>query len=99
MADRSTAARPSQEAADVRVGSKTEVRTRKPEVRFALKNGPRQPHLLGPKSANRRHRACTPLANFLRLFVHAKGQSEHNFSCSRALGPPLDAVLAYVADE
>src|SRR5258706_14604949 len=38
--------------------SKTEVRTRKPEVRFALKNGPRQPHLLGPKSANALNRCA-----------------------------------------
>src|SRR5258706_10225357 len=53
------------------------------------------------KGANRRHRACTPLANFLSedLAFTRKGQSEHNFSCWRALRPPLDAVLAYVTDE
>ena len=28
----------------------SELQTHKPEARFALKNGPRQPHLLGPKS-------------------------------------------------
>src|SRR5258705_5948092 len=56
---------------------------------------------LATLSANRRHRACTPLANFLSedLAFTRKGQSEHNFSCWRALRPPLDAVLAYVADE
>jgi len=50
---------------------------------------------------NRRHRACTPLANFLSedLAFTRKGQSEHNFSCWRALRPPLDAVLAHLADE
>src|SRR6266496_427589 len=52
------------------------------------------------KVPNRRHRACTPLAHFLSedLAFTRKGQSEHNFSCWRALRPPLDAVLAYVAD-
>src|SRR4029077_18951579 len=54
-----------------------------------------------PFRANRRHRACTPLANFLSedLAFTRKGQSETNSSCWRSLRPPLEAVLAYVADE
>jgi len=53
------------------------------------------------KGANRRHRACTPLDSFLSedLVFTRKGQSEHDFSCWRPLRPPLDAVLAHVADE
>src|SRR5436309_5721050 len=42
-----------------------------------------------------------PLDNFLgedSAFTR-KGQSEHDFSCWRALRPPRDAVLAHVADE
>src|SRR6266446_10148027 len=41
--------------ADVRVGSKSEVRMLNREVGFALNNGHRQPGLSGPKSANRRN--------------------------------------------
>ena len=55
----------------------------------------------GPVRVNNRRRACTHLDNFLSedLAFTRKGQSEHNFSCWRALRPSLDAVLAYVADE
>jgi hypothetical protein len=35
-----------------RFGSNSEVRMLNREVGFALSNGPRQPHLLGPKSAD-----------------------------------------------
>jgi hypothetical protein len=50
---------------------------------------------------NRRHRACAPLDSFLGedLAFTRKGQSEHDFSYWRTLRPPLDAVLAHVADE
>src|SRR5438105_15349543 len=42
-------------SANVRFAPNPEVRTRKTRVRFALKNGHRQPDLLGPFRANRRH--------------------------------------------
>jgi len=63
---------------------------------FRLRRGPEQWPL-----ANRRHRACTPLDSFLSedLAFTREGQSEHDFSCWRPLRPPLDAVLAHVADE
>jgi hypothetical protein len=38
----------------VRFGSDSEVLMLNRKVRFALKNGPRQPHLLGPKSVKKR---------------------------------------------
>src|SRR6266436_3105831 len=66
-----------------------------------LKNGHRQTLSACPFRANRRHRACTPLDNFLGedLAFTRKGQSEHDFSCWPAPRPPRDAMLAHVADE
>ena len=69
--------------------------------RFAPESGHRAMQSACPFRANRRHRACTPLANFLSedLAFTRKGQSEHNFSCWRAIRLPLDAVIASAADE
>jgi len=56
------------------------------------------------KGANRRHRACTPLDNFLSeaLAFTRKGQSERDFSCWRApspspLFPPQQQTLVEAA--
>jgi hypothetical protein len=74
--------------------------SRHPSSRETRRDHPRTT-LTCPKSANRRHRVCTPLDNFLSedLAFTRKGQSEHDFSCWRALRPPLDAALAHIADE
>ena len=70
-------------------------------VCFGTVNGLKSDTAPSPKSANKRKRACTPPDNFLseELAFTRKGQGEHDFSCWRTLRPPLDAVLAHVADE
>ena len=71
------------------------------DVHSTPTNGRRAARTVRPFRANRRHRACTPLDNFLGedLAFTRKGQSEHDFSCWRAPRPPRDAMLAHVADE
>jgi hypothetical protein len=64
------------------MGQKAKYSRRADVFRFTPKTGHRSMQSACPKSANRRHRACTPLANFLSedLAFTRKGQSEHNFS-------------------
>jgi len=83
-------------------GSKTEISCRAiSDFRSSLNSRQSPTRRSRPKSANGRHRACTPLDNFLGedLAFTRKGQSENDFSCWRAPRPPRDAMLAHVADE
>ena len=76
-------------------GSKTEVAALRRDVCFTPESGHWTDIPVGPFSANRRHRARTPLDNFLSedFAFTRKGQSEHDFSYWRARRPPSTPCL------